>query len=74
MEIRLRDGRSDVLLTLKDNGRGFDPEKVERRVGHGLVNMRDRARALGGELTLTSSGEQGTEVSVSLPKHGRTQE
>jgi signal transduction histidine kinase len=68
MEIRLLDTGAEVVLALKDNGRGFDPDRAERRVGHGLMNMRDRALALGGELTIESPNHQGTEVRVRLPK------
>jgi signal transduction histidine kinase len=32
------------------------------------MNMRDRALALGGELTINSAKDGGTEVSVSIPK------
>ncbi len=67
VEVRLLDGGVEVVLSLKDNGRGFDPERAERRVGHGLLNMRDRAAAIGGELTIESPDGQGTEVRVRLP-------
>jgi signal transduction histidine kinase len=53
---------------LKDNGQGFKHDSVERRLGHGLMNMRERAAALGGELVFESSARQGTEVRVSVPK------
>jgi signal transduction histidine kinase len=66
--VRLLNGGADVTLSLKDNGRGFDPERAERRVGHGLLNMRDRALAIGGELTIESPDRQGTEVHVRVPK------
>jgi two-component system, NarL family, sensor histidine kinase DevS len=36
-----------IVLSLADNGRGFAPEPLEQRIGHGLVNMRDRVMALG---------------------------
>jgi signal transduction histidine kinase len=68
VQVRLLDGGADVALSLKDNGRGFDPERAERRVGHGLLNMRDRALAIGGELTIESPDRQGTEVRVRVPK------
>jgi signal transduction histidine kinase len=64
----LTDDGERVTLSLQDNGRGFNADEVERRVGHGLMNMRDRAAALGGELTYHSSTGQGAEVRVSFPK------
>ena len=66
--VKLLDGGADVTLSLKDNGRGFDLEQAERRVGHGLLNMRDRASAIGGEVTIESPDRQGTEVRVRVPK------
>ena len=39
-----RDGR--IIFEVRDDGRGFDPESMER--GRGLTNMRDRLEAVGG--------------------------
>jgi signal transduction histidine kinase len=68
VEVKLLNGNTEVTLSLKDNGRGFDPERAERRVGHGLLNMRDRAHAIGGELTIESPDRKGAEVRVRVPK------
>ncbi len=69
MEVRLINDGHEVLLSLRDNGRGFQPEKVERRVGHGLVNMEDRAIAMGGRFTVGAGiNGRGTEVCVRIPK------
>jgi len=67
--VRLLDSGAKVILSLTDNGRGFRPEEVERRVGHGLMNMHDRVAAIAGELVIgPTAGGQGTEVSVRIPK------
>ena len=69
MEVRLIDQGEAATLALADNGRGFKPEQVEKRVGHGLVNMQDRARSLGGKLSIgPAANGQGTEVRVVVPK------
>jgi signal transduction histidine kinase len=68
MQVRLNAQGTEVQLSLRDNGRGFDAGQVERRVGHGLMNMQDRVMALSGELTIHSPAGQGTEVRVTLPK------
>jgi signal transduction histidine kinase len=68
MEVRLLDHGKEISLSLRDNGLGFKPEQVERRVGHGLSNMQDRAAALGGELRIYNPNGQGAEVCVRLPK------
>ena len=68
MEVQLVDEAEAVVLSLADNGRGFEPAQVEQRLGHGLVNMPDRARTLGGQLSVRSAPGGGTEVRVSIPK------
>jgi signal transduction histidine kinase len=55
-------------LTIQDNGIGFDPAGV-RRLGHqGLTNTLDRARRLGGSLTIDSRPGAGTRVVVRIPR------
>jgi signal transduction histidine kinase len=63
----------DVLLTaaprsllITDDGRGFSTGRLEagRGGGFGLTSMRERARALGGEFTVTSTAGGGTTVRV----------
>ena len=46
-------------LTITDDGQGIPPDYV---AGYGLQNMRDRARLLGGELTLHSQPGQGVRL------------
>lgn len=58
---------STVTLTIKDNGRGFDPKDSTRRVGHGLSNMPARAKETSGKFRLTSAPGQGTTIVMSLP-------
>ncbi len=68
VSVRLEERNEWVTLTITDNGRGFDSEQVERPVGHGLMNMRDRALSLGGELTMHRPSEGGAEVVARIPK------
>jgi two-component system, NarL family, sensor histidine kinase DevS len=71
VDVHLANEPDAVVLSLADNGRGFAPEQVEQRVGHGLVNMRDRASALGGQLSLGPAESGGTEVRITIPKSPR---
>ncbi len=64
VEVYLRVG-VDVSLTVLDNGIGF---KGERRGGQGLRNLRQRARALGGEFTIHPAEERGTVATLRLPR------
>ena len=54
-----------VQLTIQDNGFGFDA--VTSTSGHGLENMRQRAKELGGTFSLRSSPEKGTQVVLGIP-------
>jgi signal transduction histidine kinase/streptogramin lyase len=63
--ITLRDccDGNGVILTVRDNGRGFDPDQVPAgRMGLGII--RERAVAINARLSLTSASGQGTAVKV----------
>ena len=52
----------DVVLRVVDAGCGFDPVAKRQAAGLGLVSMRERVRAVGGTLTITSSPGHGTSI------------
>ncbi len=68
MQVSLLEAGHETTLSLKDNGQGIKPGTGQRRLGHGLHNMHDRAQALGGHVEVTSQEGQGTEVLVSIPR------
>jgi signal transduction histidine kinase len=55
-----------IVLSVRDNGDGFDQETTA--LGMGLKNMRERAQAIGGRLSVTSQSGQGTTIVVTI--HG----
>ena len=57
-----------VLLEVRDDGRGFDLASMPVTLGHGLANMQTRARAVGGEVDITSSIGEGTTVLAWVPR------
>ncbi|WP_432067871.1 GAF domain-containing sensor histidine kinase [Streptomyces sp. C10-9-1] len=62
-----RRGRGAVL-SVHDDGRGFDPGAVRRAGRHlGLVSMRDRAGGVGGALTVESAPGEGTTIEMEVP-------
>ena len=67
VSVRL-DELDGLRLTIVDDGLGFHPQSP-RRKGLGLASMRERAREIGGALTLTSSPGAGTRVDFRLPRH-----
>ncbi|GGW95690.1 two-component sensor histidine kinase [Streptomyces malachitofuscus] len=64
----------EVLLDVRDDGRGFDAAAPPRRTtglrGHGLPAMRARLRQLGGTLTVESAPGEGTVLSAAVPLEG----
>ena len=68
LEISLAYGR-DLILHVRDNGVGIDPSyALSGRDGHhGLQGMRERAARIQARLTILSSTEAGTDISVIVP-------
>jgi len=56
-----------VLMEIHDDGKGFDTQKVQLTLGHGISNMQTRARNVSGDLELTSEPEEGTTLLVWMP-------
>lgn len=63
VHVSLRAARGRLVLTVRDNGRGFG---ATREGGLGLVGIRERARRHGGEVTIESAGV-GAMVRVTVP-------
>jgi len=67
VEIDLKQEEAEVQMRIHDNGRGFDPHKTYS--GHyGLGMMRERAKAAGAVLTISSMPGTGTELMVHWTK------
>lgn len=65
--VAIRREHDDVVIEVSDDGTGFDVDALQARPGHlGLVSMRDRVHAVGGELRITSS-PGGTTVRARAP-------
>jgi signal transduction histidine kinase len=61
--VSLRSQPEGVELRIRDDGRGFDPTRVQPgRLG--LDILRERAEAIGATLQITSQAGQGTEIAV----------
>jgi signal transduction histidine kinase len=58
---------AQVVLDVEDNGTGFDSGNGAQTGGHGLRNIKDRARAMGAKLTIDSKQGAGTHVIVEVP-------
>src|SRR5215213_3439076 len=75
-QVLLRLTRSDdvLILTVKDDGVGFDVERLHKRAPRvatlGLVSMQERAHAAGGIIEIDSAPSNGTEIRFSRPLNG----
>jgi signal transduction histidine kinase len=66
--VRLAPDDGRVVLEVRDDGAGFDPDDPELRATHlGLTSMEERARRLGGHLEIRSAPGRGTEVRLEAP-------
>jgi two-component system nitrate/nitrite sensor histidine kinase NarX len=57
----------DLILEVRDDGRGFDEEDVPGYSQHGLQGMRERADLIGADFQIISQPREGTTVRVRLP-------
>jgi signal transduction histidine kinase len=55
-----------AVLEIDDDGRGFDPAAA-RGSGNGLINLEERAAALGGTMTIDSVPGEGARLRVTIP-------
>jgi signal transduction histidine kinase len=66
-EVKLNGSLSEIHLTVRDSGVGFDPELARGSQGLGLVSMQERVRLVKGTISITSRPQSGTEINVRVP-------
>jgi signal transduction histidine kinase/ligand-binding sensor domain-containing protein len=70
IEVELRYDQRQLRLRVRDDGKGIDATflTAEGRTGHfGLHGMRERAKLMGGKLTVWTAPQSGTEIDLSVP-------
>ncbi len=71
--VSLSDAGSLLQIIIEDDGIGFDEDEgdvvsdIKTINGHGLINMRERARLINAELSIESSHGKGTTIRIELP-------
>jgi len=65
LSVRLT-SNAHTILTIQDDGVGFDPRETEPTNRYGLVGMRERAELAGGSLTIESGRNKGTKVVLTI--------
>lgn len=68
VEIVLTFQNKEILLLISDNGQGFAVGWSTKEGSYGLQGMRERAIALGGELTVESNSNKGLQLLVRIPE------
>ncbi len=56
------------VLSIRDDGQGFDETKLSARASLGLLGMRERALLIGGKIEIQSTSGQGTTVTLTVPE------
>jgi PAS domain S-box-containing protein len=64
IQVELVYEETQCLLRVKDNGQGFEVDKIVPGKGFGLLGMSERVEHIGGELIIQSQPNQGTQVIV----------
>jgi signal transduction histidine kinase len=71
LSLRLAREGASLVLTVHDDGRGFDPElAMSTTSGLGLFTMRERVALVDGDLTVTSRAGAGTRLVARVPAGG----
>lgn len=67
VRIAVRERGRMLTLTIRDNGRGIAKTELSSMESIGLLGMTERARMLGGRVTITGAPGRGTTVTVTAP-------
>jgi signal transduction histidine kinase len=67
IDVTLRWHAPNVVLQVKDNGRGISADRLEKCEGFGLQNIRKRAREIGARFEIRTAVGQGTSITVTVP-------
>ena len=65
VELRLERAEDEVVLTVRDDGRGLPA--AAKGSSHGIRGMRERAMLIGAGFTVEPGPDRGTEVTLSIP-------
>ncbi|XZE45191.1 ATP-binding protein [Pirellulaceae bacterium SH467] len=65
--VRLFEEKGDLVITIRDEGVGFDPLQAHHRAGIGLASMLERVSLVRAKLSVTSSPGKGTMIAVRAP-------
>ena len=67
VKVTLSRSKEMITLTVKDDGKGFEPSTVDSIRSLGLLSMHERAYSVGGELVVLGQPDVGTTITASTP-------
>ena len=65
--VELEEVNEMILMTMTDDGIGFEPDKVDTTVHHGLLGMKERVLAMDGTIQINSEPGRGTTTKINIP-------
>jgi signal transduction histidine kinase len=68
VDVRMWEQDGNLLMEIRDDGRGISESDWTNTRSIGVLGMRERAVLLGGELTITGAPDRGTTVRVRIPR------
>lgn len=68
VHVKLENRPDAIILTVRDNGLGITESHISDTKSLGLIGMRERASAWGGTVSIRGVPEEGTTVTVNIPK------
>jgi signal transduction histidine kinase/DNA-binding response OmpR family regulator len=68
VRVTLAGGPDALVLTVQDDGKGITEDQASDSKSLGLIGMRERARAWGGDITFEGVPDRGTTVTVRMPR------
>jgi signal transduction histidine kinase len=67
VQVAVHENDHEIVMEVKDDGKGIPAERVNNGKTLGILGMKERAKLLGGELTITSAENKGTTTKLTLP-------
>lgn len=67
VDINLREKDGEVVLKVRDDGKGMTQEEISHPESFGLLGIRERANVFGGRMEISGARDRGTTVTVSIP-------
>ncbi|MEP6788340.1 MAG: DUF4118 domain-containing protein [Acidobacteriota bacterium] len=67
VQVDFQTAGGDIVMTVRDDGKGIDMRGIERSRSLGILGMHERTRLIGGELDIAALPDGGTAVELTVP-------